>query len=294
MERGLLILGTALTALLGAGTTVARTHDLPLKCQERVDEELARAGLQDFAHAASQLGKSSKEIDASAFVKNDVGQYAAYSLVEDDASRELVGELIADQDRGNVPADHMIVLSDHKPAKLVLFLKGQSIVGYSSNLLAQGAGKSIVLNSRCEPVNIHVTLPAVSPPYMKPVINLNRSDCSNLSALESIAKNVEIDQSETFFDGLCRVRGGLAIPPNHSIDDDVACECQTGGTIEPELENWQGPNETCLNPPKPSNVDRFASLISVKSTLANGGLQALVAQLKSPNSVIAQQCRIYF
>lgn len=293
MERRLLILGTALTALLGTGTTLARTHDLPLKCQERVDEELARAGFQDFAHAASKLGKSSKEIDASAFVKNDVGQYPAYSLVEDDASRELVGELIAGQYRGTAPADRMIALSDDKPAKMVLFINGQSIVGYSSNLLAQDAGKSVVLNSQCEPVNIHVTLPAVSPPYMKPVINLNRSDCSKLSELELIAKNVEIDQSEPFFDGLCRVRGGRAIPP-HSIDDDVACECQAGGTIDPELENWQGPNRTCLNPPKPSNVDRFASLISIKSTLANGGLQALVAQLKNPNSVIAQQCRIYF
>lgn len=278
-----LLLVTAMSALLSAGVALAQ----PLKCQDPIDQELSRAGLTDVV-------KSIRPIDQSAFVRNGVGQYPAYLLVDDVASKALVGELILSHRQDEIPANEMITLSAQGSPKMVLFTKSKRIVGYSSSLLAQGAGKAVLLSSQCEPVSVHVTLPAVSPPYLTPVIALNRSDCSHLSELMYLAKDVEIKESESLFDGICRVRGGTVYPNHHTIDDDLACECPNGEVIQPELEKWSGPGRTCFNSAHLSYADQFASLISSKSSFVNGGFQALASQLRNPGSVIAQQCRLYF
>lgn len=265
----------------------------PLTCQERVDEELARAGLEDFLHAAREFETTSETVDASAFVKNEVGQYPAYLLVSDAASKVLVGELISSYEgQGATPADRVISMKDHGAAKLVLFVKAQRLVGYSSNLLTEGAGKAVLLDEKCEPKSVNLTLLPVSPPYMTPVINLNPIECSHLFALEYTAKDVEVGEHEALFDGLCRVRGGRVQPERHSMDDDVVCQCPTGRLIVPELEHWGEAEGTCLSSPARSNADEFASMISHKGSLLNGGFQALVSQLKHSNSLIAQQCKI--
>jgi hypothetical protein len=276
-----------LSSIQFIGQSFGQSFDLSSKCQKEVDQEFIGTGLSDFR-------KSVRPIDPAAFVKNDVGQYPAYLLVSDAASKTLVGELLSHRDQNDALADEMITWSDQGFAKVVFFTKNKKIVGYSSLLLAQGAGKSVILDSQCKPVSVHIALPPVSPPYMNPVISVNRSDCSHLIELTSLAKNVEISANESIFDGLCKVRGGVVRPASHSLDDDLACECPNGESIQPELEVWSGASHTCLNPPRLSSTDRFSALISSKGSLVNGGLQALVSQLKSPHSVFAQQCRHYF
>jgi hypothetical protein len=236
---------------------------------------------------------SVKPIDRAAFVKNDVGQYPAYSLVGDAASKTLMGELLLRQAGDDSPADEVITLADQSSRKMVVLSKNYRIVGYSSQLLGQGVGKAVVLNSNCNSVNVLITLPAISPPYLNPVIRLNTKDCSHLPELTALAKSVEIGVNESLFDGLCRVRGGVVRPVSHSVDDDLICECPAG-TIQPELEEWSGSGKTCLSPPGPSYADQIAALISSKSSLVNGGLQALAADLSNSKSEFARQCGLYF
>ncbi|MFL5813922.1 MAG: hypothetical protein ACJ763_10130 [Bdellovibrionia bacterium] len=272
---------------LAAAFLSSASFGLPLQCQDKVDQELSRAGFSD-------VRRSIRPIDPAAFVRNNVGQYPAYLLVHDAASKTLVGELLSRSHEGNAPADEWITLGDPESPQVILFIKNKRIVGYSSQLLADGAGKSVVLDSHCEPSSVHVTLPPISPPYMRPVISVNPSDCSHLPELSLLARDVEIGENESIFDGACRLRGGVIQPASHALDDDLICECPNGGTIQPELEEWSGPGRTCLNASQPSNADLFATLISAKSSFVNGGFQALVSQLKNPDSVFAQQCRLYF
>jgi hypothetical protein len=279
----LLTFAIALTALFLSSASFSLT----LKCQNQIDQELSRAGLSDAQ-------KSVRSIDPAAFVKNDVGQYPAYSLVSDAASQTLVGELISRGSEGEAPADAFLTLGDPGSPKATLFLKNGRIVGFSSKLLVQGTGKSVVLDSHCKPSSVHVTLPPVSPPYMRPVISVNPADCSHLPELSSLASDVEISESEPIFDGVCRARGGVVSPASHTIDDELTCECPNGRAIQPELEAWSGPGRTCLSSSQPLNADRFVALISAKGSLVNGGFQALVSQLREPDSVFAQQCRLYF
>jgi hypothetical protein len=295
MKTKRLYLGLAFViSIMCNGRTYAQpASPPPFVCQERLDEEFARAGLKDFLHAAREFETTSEAIDASAFVKNEVGQYPAYLLVNDAASKVLVGDLIFSQNGQELaPADRVISMKDHGEAKVVLFVKAQRLVGYSSNLLNEGTGKAVLLNEKCEPQSVNLTLPPISPPYMTPVINLNPIECAHLFALEYTAKAVEVREHETLFDGLCRLRGGRVEPEQHSIDDDIVCQCPTGRLIMPELEHWSESMDTCLSSPTRSNADEFASMISHKGSLSNGGFQALVSQLKHPNSVFAQQCKI--
>ncbi len=287
----------SLFTLFGSEAVFART----LECQAEMDQELQRSGLPSFNQAMASFDQTKKRIERSAFKKNDVGQYPAYLLVDDWFSRPLIGALTQMDSGGEAPADQVVAFRDRQSPKMVVFLKGARVVGYSVSLsgagTSDGIGKSVLLDRECVPQDVKLSFSLRAGYSFDPVIDLNPSDCSRLAELEAIAKTVEVGENEPIFDALCRIRGGslksTRFDSGSGIDDDRDCKCDSE-TIYPELEHWEGRKYTCLSPARPAQADVFASLISVKSSFINYGFQTLVSQLKSPHSVFAQQCAVSF